>query len=128
MRIQFPSHFLWGAGLSSYQSEGGNFNTDWCLWEKEQHLTPAAGACDHYHLYERDFQVARQLNLNALRISVEWSRVMPQENVVDQKEVDHYKTVVAQLLKQNLTPIITLYHLPFLYGFIEKGDGSTRKM
>jgi len=31
--IKFPKNFLWGAGTSSHQVEGGNVN-DWSKWEK----------------------------------------------------------------------------------------------
>jgi beta-glucosidase len=35
-------------------------------------------ACDHYNRFNNDFDLARQLNHNAHRISIEWSRVEPE--------------------------------------------------
>ena len=121
MQIEFPSRFLWGAALSSYQCEGANFNSDWHLWEKEKGLEPCELACDHYRLYEQDFQSARNLNLNSLRLSIEWARVCPYPEVFSQKEIEHYSRVVDSLLKHNLKPVITLHHFTNPIWFSDKG-------
>ncbi len=121
MQTQFPSGFLWGASLSSYQYEGGNFNSDWHLWEKEKELEPCGLACDHYRLYDEDFQLARDLNLNSLRLSIEWARVCPYPEVFSQKEIEHYSLVIDSLLKHNLKPVITLHHFTNPIWFSDKG-------
>ncbi|MBU2473303.1 MAG: glycoside hydrolase family 1 protein [Candidatus Omnitrophica bacterium] len=108
--MRFPSNFLWGASLSSYQCEGANLNSDWYFWEKEKGLELCGLACDHYHHYDQDFRLARSLNLKALRISIEWSRICPYPEVFSQKELQHYSSVIDSLLKHNLKPVVTLHH------------------
>ena len=127
MQIQFPSHFLWGAALSSYQCEGGNSNSDWYLWEKEKGLTNSASACKHYHLFEKDFQLAGSLNLNSLRISLEWSRIHPDATAFSQGELAHYREVVDALINYKLKPIITLHHFTNPLWFVKKGGWSEAK-
>ncbi|UCD15141.1 MAG: glycoside hydrolase family 1 protein [Candidatus Omnitrophota bacterium] len=125
MQLKFPSHFLWGAAISSYQCEGENYNSDWCLWEKERALERAETACNHYHLFEEDFQLARRLNLNSLRISIEWARVCPQKSVISDEEITHYSAVVDTLCKFNLTPFITLHHFTNPIWFSARGGWAS---
>jgi len=127
MEIQFPSHFLWGAAISSYQCEGNNFNCDWYLWEKEKFLEAAGRACDHYHLFDKDFQLAQSLDLNYLRFSIEWARVNPAISSFSQEELDHYIAVVDSLLNYKLKPIITLHHFTNPIWFANKGGWLNSK-
>ncbi len=121
MQIEFPSSFLWGAALSSYQCEGGNYNSDWYLWEKQKQLTSAGIACDHYHLFDRDFQLARSLNLNSLRLSLEWARICPDSSSISAPELAHYVKVVDTLRKHGLKPIVTLHHFTNPVWFANSG-------
>ncbi len=127
MQIQFPSSFLWGASLSSYQCEGGNSNCDWYLWEKERGLETAGSACDHYHLFEKDFQLARELNLNSLRISLEWARIHPEPSCFLEQELEHYRKVADALIKYGLKPMVTLHHFTNPIWFVKKGGWSDSK-
>jgi len=127
MQIQFPSHFLWGAALSSYQCEGNNSNSDWYLWEKEKGLTNSASACKHYRFFEEDFQLASSLNLNSLRISLEWSRIHPLPAAFSQEELAHYRKVIDALINYKLKPIITLHHFTNPLWFVKKGGWSEAK-
>ena len=121
MNVQFPSSFLWGAALSSYQCEGENLNSDWHLWERKRGLQEAARACNHYHLFDEDFQLASSFNLNSLRFSVEWSRICPSPGDFSEKELKHYGAVVDSLLKYKLKPIVTLHHFTNPIWFNKKG-------
>ena len=121
MQIQFPHSFLWGAALSSYQCEGDNSNSDWYLWEKEKGLTNSASACKHYHLFDQDFQLASSLNLNSLRISLEWARIHPDPTTFSLEELTHYQKVIDALIKYNLKPIVTLHHFTNPLWFAKKG-------
>ena len=108
---EFPKDFLWGAASSSYQTEGGNIHCDWHEWEKQGHgKEPCGQACRHYELYEKDWDLAASLKLNSVRLSVEWSRIEPQEGQFDQKEIDHYVAVVRSLKERGIEPHVTLHH------------------
>jgi len=75
----FPPHFLWGVATSSHQVEGGN-NNQWSVWEQSGRIKSGdcvGAACDWWNNAEQDFDLAKSLGVNALRLSVEWSRIEP---------------------------------------------------
>ena len=127
MQIKFPTSFLWGAAISSYQCEGGNSNCDWYQWEKDRQLEEAGRACDHYQLFDKDFGIAQSLDLNALRFSIEWARINPNESSFSQEEIDHYNQVVDSLLEHKLKPIVTLHHFTNPTWFTDKGGWLNSK-
>jgi beta-glucosidase len=107
----FPKDFLWGAAASSYQVEGNNANCDWWEWEKKNGLKDISGpACRHYELYKADFDLAKSLDHNAHRLSIEWSRVEPRQGEFSEKELAHYRDVIASLRQRGIEPIVTLHH------------------
>lgn len=109
--IEFPRDFLWGAATSAYQVEGNNLNSDWWEWEKRVGLKePSGQACRHHELYKQDFDLARELQHNAHRLSIEWSRIEPQEGRFCDAQICHYTDVILSLRERNIEPIVTLHH------------------
>jgi beta-glucosidase len=125
----FPKGFLWGSAASSYQVEGGITGCDWYEWEPGRIANGdrAGRACGHYGLYEKDFALARSLGHNAHRLSLEWSRIEPEEGKWDEGAMDHYAAVLKSLRDRGLAPMVTLDHFtlplwlaPFGYWASEK--------
>jgi beta-glucosidase len=136
-KLFFPPGFLWGAATAAHQVEGGNHN-NWTEWEKENavrlaqeaeakfgHLSNwveiekeatnpenylSGSACDHYHRYTEDFNIAQSLGHNAHRFSIEWSRIEPEFGKFDEKEIEHYRQVIASLRARGIEPFVTLWH------------------
>jgi beta-glucosidase len=112
--IKFPKGFLWGAATSAHQVEGNNTNNQWWAWEQEGgHISDGSfsgRACDHYNLYEKDFDLVKELGHNVHRFSVEWSRIEPKEGVWSEKEIEHYRKVIQALKERNIIPMVTLHH------------------
>ena len=75
-------------------------------------LQPAGVAVNAWDskYYEQDFDNAVRLGLNALRISLEWSRIQPEENKWDNDSIEHYRNMINSMRSRGLTPIITLNH------------------
>lgn len=108
----FPAGFLWGAATSSHQVEGGNKN-DWTEWEASGHIKNrqrSGQAADHWRRFEQDFDLLSELNLNAYRLSIEWSRVEPAPGQFDEKAIDHYRQMLAALEARGIEPVVTLHH------------------
>jgi beta-glucosidase len=126
--IQFPQNFFWGAATSAYQVEGNNVNSDWWEWERKIGLKETSGlACRHYDLYQEDFDLAKLLNHNAHRLSVEWSRIEPEEGGFLEKEIERYRDVILSLRTRNLEPIVTLHHFTNPLWFAKLGGWQNKR-
>lgn len=125
-QLQFPDNFLWGSSISSHQTEGDNVN-DWSEWEKsEQRLEDlrksgrlqrhgldnfiSKNAADHFRLYKEDYQLAKELGHNALRISLEWSRIEPEEGIFSEAALGQYQKMIRHLRELGIEPLVTLWH------------------
>lgn len=118
---KFPKDFYWGAATASYQVEGWNENCDWAEAARKGRVPPAGRLADHYHRFEEDIDIAKELGHNAHRFSIEWSRIEPREGVWDQEEIEHYRTVLKALKKRQLEPFVTLFHFALPTWFAESG-------
>ncbi len=125
--IQFPKNFIWGAATAAYQVEGQNANSDWWHWEKKAGKENSGDACRHYELYEKDFDLAQGLHHNAHRLSIEWSRIEPQEGKFSEKELKHYLDVILALRARGMEPIVTLHHFTNPAWFSESGNWTDKK-
>ncbi|NQU08056.1 MAG: glycoside hydrolase family 1 protein, partial [Candidatus Abyssubacteria bacterium] len=112
--IRFPDGFLWGAATAAHQVEGGNSNNDWWEWERSGGKiadgTTSETACEQYFRYEPDFDLAKELGHNAHRLSLEWSRIEPEEGVFSSAAITHYRRVLQSLRERGLEPMVTLHH------------------
>ena len=67
-------------------------------------------ACDWWAHAERDFDLARDLGLNALRLSVDWARVEPVIGRFDDAALARYRELVVGLRERGLEPMACLHH------------------
>ncbi len=112
--LKFPKNFYWGTATSAYQVEGGIKND----WSTAGQKYDAGLACDHYNRFEEDFDLAKAMNNNAHRFSIEWARIEPEQGKFDQKEIEHYRKIILALKERNLEPFVTLYHWTLPIWFI----------
>ncbi len=121
-KLIFPKNFLWGAATAAHQVEGNNLHSDWWAWEKKGGGTEPSGvACDHYHRFEEDFKLAKRLNHNAHRLSIEWSRIEPEEGKWNQEAIEHYKRVLESLKHKQIKTFVSLFHVTLPLWFAQKG-------
>lgn len=127
--LTFPEGFLWGSATSAFQVEGNNTHSDWWAWEqKTQPKEKQSGeACDHYNRYEQDFELLKQLDHNAHRLSLEWSRIEPEEGVFNEAEIEHYKAVLKSLKGKNIKVMLTLHHFSNPLWLAKKGGWESFK-
>ena len=118
---KFPEGFSWGAATASYQVEGGIENTDWAEAARAGRVPLCGIACDHYHRYEEDFDIAKSLGHNAHRLSVEWARIEPEEGKFNEKEIEHYRKVLIALRERGMKPYVTLWHFTLPMWFAKEG-------
>lgn len=111
---------MWGAATAAYQIEGawnedGKSESNWDRWCHTPGKIRGGGvadvAVDHYHRWQEDVELMRQMNLNGYRFSTAWSRVIPDGvGFVNQKGIDFYSRLVDGLLAAGIEPFITLCH------------------
>ena len=120
--FQFPKGFLWGAATSSHQVEGRNTNNDWWAWETSGKVAqPSGDACDHFHRFREDFDLARSVHHNAYRFSLEWSRIEPEEGVFSAEGIAHYRGMIEALRERGMEPVVTIYHYTLPRWLADKG-------
>ena len=120
----FPADFAWGVATSSHQVEGGNTNNQWAAWEKRGKIKSkdcVGLACDWWRNAEQDFDLAQSLGVNALRLSVEWSRIEPEEGMWDEAALARYRQMLKALHQRGMRPFVTLHHFTNPLWFEAKG-------
>ncbi len=120
----FPPGFAWGVATSSHQVEGGNHGNQWAAWEKLGRIKSKDScglACDWWQNAEQDFDLAQSLGVNALRLSVEWSRIEPEEGKWDEAALERYRQMLQGLHARGIRPFVTLHHFTNPIWFEEKG-------
>lgn len=129
--LRFPDGFLWGTALSAHQAEGGNDRNDWWAFEQEPGRIDGGDRSgqgnDHYRRYSEDFRLLRGLNTNAVRLSVEWSRVVPEEGRVDRRELDHYRAVLDAAQAAGLEVFATTHHFTCPQWFAREGGFAVER-
>ncbi len=118
--LRYPKGFVWGCATAAYQIEGGARDdgrgpSTWDVFSHTAGKTHEGDtgdvADDSYHLYKEDVKLLKNLGVGAYRMSMSWSRVFPSgKGEVNQKGLDYYSRVVDELLANNITPYITLFH------------------
>ncbi|GAC1390096.1 MAG: glycoside hydrolase family 1 protein [Ktedonobacteraceae bacterium] len=122
--LRFPKGFLWGTASSGYQCEGGNTNNQWYRWEQQGHILSGEqcdGASNWWEQAERDFDLAEQMENNALRLSLEWSRIELEEGRWDTSALERYRVMLTDLRKRHMKPMVTLHHFTEPLWFADRG-------
>ena len=142
MSKQFPYGFLFGTAIAGFQVDMGcptippeiceDRNSDWyqfvtdSFFSKHQRLfirgEPIKNSSGFYELFAEDLARAKsELGNNAIRISIEWSRIFPRstfevsgyrdlKNIASSEGLAFYHRVFAAAKKEGITPLVTLNH------------------
>lgn len=137
-----PPGFLYGVATAGFQNDPGcptipeaectDPGSDWYDFVTKdatrkdpgtfQSGDPLSAAPGSYELYARDFDLVRdELHGNAVRLSLEWSRIFPRPTdgadgpdalraLADPRALAHYHAVFSALRARGLTPLVTLHH------------------
>jgi beta-glucosidase len=125
----FPPSFIWGVGTSAYQVESNCGNSSYQGWTKGlNYKEPVGVGCEHDLLYEEDIKLlADELHGRAYRFSIEWSKVEPQRNVFDEKEIARYAHMSTLMIKYGIKPIIGFHHYSDPRWFLAAGGFHNKK-
>ncbi|BBN10650.1 beta-glucosidase [Marchantia polymorpha subsp. ruderalis] len=135
-RSDFPKDFVFGTATSAYQiegaiEEGGRGLTIWDTFTqtpgKIAGNTSGDIAVDSYHRYKDDIELLKDLNVDAYRFSIAWSRIIPDGigQTVNMEGIAHYNRVIDALLSKGIKPYVTLYHWDLPQPLQDKLGGWT---
>ena len=138
----FPEDFLFGVATAGFQNDPGcptlpesectDTGSDWYQFvtspevraSRRSYLSGDALSLGpgSYELYAQDFDLVKDgLAGNAVRLSLEWSRIFPRATFgvegftalhahADARALAHYHSVLRALKQRGLVPLVTLHH------------------
>ena len=136
-RSDFPAGFRWGCSTSSYQIEGAvaEDGRGESIWDRfcatPGHVrdgSSGAVACDHYHRWPEDLDLAASLGVNAYRFSIAWPRIFAngRGGAPNAQGLDFYSRLVDGMLERGLEPWATLYHWDLPQALQDRGGWLSR--
>lgn len=134
--FSFPPGFRWGTATAAYQIEGAHEadGKGLSIWDT---FTSVPGrienddhgrlACDHYHCYEQDFDLLKELGVDSYRLSLAWTRLLPEgRGKVNEAGLAFYDRLIDALLARGITPFVTLFHWDFPAALNDQGGWLNR--
>ena len=133
----FPENFWWGSATSGPQSEG-NFNKKnknvfdyWYEIEPDVFFDKVGPniASNFYNSYKEDIAMIKEIGLNSLRTSIQWTRLIKdfESGEVDEDGVRFYNNVIDEILKNGMIPIMNLHHFDLPIDLYNKYGGWESK-
>lgn len=108
--------FRFGAATAAAQIEDGLTRNDWYYWtlpEDQGGLgngTFVGDAVKGKSKALEDINLMTEMNLDAYRFSVDWSRIEPERDKVSEDGLKHYDAFIDGLAKAGIKPMITVHH------------------
>ncbi|KAL4317323.1 hypothetical protein AHAS_Ahas15G0373600 [Arachis hypogaea] len=122
-RSAFPQGFIFGTASSSYQVEGAanEGGREPSIWDTFTHKYPGKiydgsngdVAVDEYHHYKEDVEAMKDMNMDAYRFSISWSRILPKGRLsggVNKEGINYYNNLINELLAKDIQPFVTIFH------------------
>lgn len=134
---KFPEGFWWGSATSATQIESaadvdGKSKNIWDYWYETEsnrffdNVGPASTS-DFYYRYKEDIQLMKKTGHNTFRMSISWSRLIPEgRGEVNQKAVDFYNNVINELIVNGIEPFINLFHFDMPLILQNEGGWESR--
>ena len=138
MKNKFPENFLWGGATAAYQLEGAakEGGRGESIWDRFSHIPGKTFnnetgdvACDHYHRFEEDVKLMKELGLKTYRFSIAWSRIFPNGTGTPNEEgVNFYRKLINCLIANDIIPAVTLYHWDLPQKLQDIGGWANREV
>jgi len=126
---KLPEDFILGGATAAYQAEGatqkdGKGKVAWDDYLEKQGKFEPDPASDFYHKYPLDLKLSEEFGVDAIRVSIAWSRIFPNgdDEKPNQAGVDFYHNLFEECHKRNVEPYVTLHHFDTPANLHDKGD------
>ncbi|XP_075140642.1 lactase/phlorizin hydrolase [Leptodactylus fuscus] len=127
----FPNGFLMGSSSSAFKVEGGWAEGDKgpSIWDvfgqhgQANNNATANVACDSYNKIDYDVYLLKGLQSQIYHFSISWSRIFPTglKSKINSAGVKFYNKLIDRLIKENIKPMVTLYHWDLPQALQENG-------
>jgi len=108
--------FRFGAASAATQIEDMNTRTDWYAFTAPMAAggmargTFVGDAVQGYTRALEDVDLVADLGLDSYRFSIEWARIEPMRDVIDEAAIQHYRTQLQALRALGIRPLVTVHH------------------
>jgi len=108
--------FRFGAASAATQIEDQNESTDWWLWTAPESMgglgngTFVGDATRGYSKALEDVDLLVEMGLDSYRFSIEWARIEPARDQIDEEALQHYSDLLDALIAAGITPNVTIHH------------------
>ncbi|HEU0036385.1 MAG TPA: family 1 glycosylhydrolase [Kofleriaceae bacterium] len=108
--------FRFGVATAATQIEDMNTATDWYLWTQptaDGGLGKGTFVGDAVRGYTKnldDLALVKQVGLDSYRFSIEWARIEPQKDQIDETAIAHYRQQLEAMRAMGIRPLVTLHH------------------
>ncbi|XP_050913815.1 furostanol glycoside 26-O-beta-glucosidase [Lathyrus oleraceus] len=124
-RKSFSNGFLFGTGSSALQIEGGCHEGGRGLGVFLD-VDKFPSKIEHYKRYKEDVQHLKKLGINSYRMSISWSRVMPDGTLkggINQEGINFYNNLIDELLENGIEPFVGIMHFDYPLALKQKHGG-----
>ncbi|MCG8454607.1 MAG: glycoside hydrolase family 1 protein [Spirochaetales bacterium] len=128
--LQLPRTLLLGSATAATQIEGDDGKCNWSHWAAAGKIAGGVRsikAADHWNRLEEDVNLMKKLNQECYRLSIEWSRVEPEEGQFSHEGLQHYLHEMQLLKEAGIIPLVTLHHFSCPQWLQEQGAWKKRK-
>lgn len=135
-KSDFGDDFLWGVSSSAFQTEGQNdkYGKGMSIWDEfssNNLLNSDNGfpniSTNFYENYKEDIKLIKKLGIPNFRLSISWSRILPNGiGEINQEGIDFYNNVLDTCVEYNIDPFVTLYHWDLPLELERKGGWTNR--
>lgn len=130
---QFADDFIFGGATAAFQVEGATKEDGRgpCCWDEYLNRPGSQfngdKASDFYHKYKDDLVLSNQFGINGIRISISWSRIIPDgSGEINPKGIAFYNNLIDECIKNGVEPFVTLHHFDTPLTLFENGDWLNR--
>nr|AAL14713.1 beta-glucosidase isozyme 2 precursor [Oryza sativa Japonica Group] len=121
-RYSFPKDFIFGTGSAAYQYEGAykEGGKGPSVWDNFTHIPGKIlnndngdVANDFYHRYKEDVSLLKDMNMDAFRFSIAWTRILPNGSLsggINKEGVAFYNSLINDVIAKGMIPFVTIFH------------------
>ncbi len=124
MMFKLKPDLLLGAASAATQIEGGELDHNWNDWYSQSKIKDGSNPArtnEHYERWLEDAHIMASMGLKVYRFGIEWARLCPTEDTVDEAVVAHYREEISYLKEKGISLLLTIHHFTNPMWFEKKG-------